>query len=87
MPNPAVWGPPFAFGSFLQFYREVFPDGNSSTLLPLIGSIGSGLIYLLSLVAVPLFARYPRWRTTGMWVGLALCKCSASRSGYMASRD
>jgi hypothetical protein len=78
--DATVWGPPFAFGSFLQFYREIFPGGNAATLLPLIGSVGSGLIYLLSLVAVPMFARYPRWRTTGMWVGLVLCECNGTRS-------
>ncbi|CDZ98726.1 Monocarboxylate transporter [Phaffia rhodozyma] len=68
-----VWSPPFSYGVFLEYYRStLFPD-DKSALLPLIGSISSGLIYLLSLVLIPVFTRWPNQKQNSMYVGTVLC--------------
>lgn len=54
-----------------DYRKEVWPD-DDTPLLPLIGSISTGLTYLLSLVIVPLFARYPNQRQKCMWIGLVV---------------
>lgn len=54
-----------------DYRKEIWPD-DDTPLLPLIGSISTGLTYLLSLVVVPLFARYPNQRQKSMWIGLVV---------------
>lgn len=64
---------PLANGVFLEYYeREVFKN-TPSTLLPLIGSLASGLNYLLAFPTMSWFTAYPTHRRPAMYIGLVLC--------------
>ncbi|KAG9004943.1 hypothetical protein FRB94_001981 [Tulasnella sp. JGI-2019a] len=72
-----VWAFPFSYGVFLNYYSTVTfadsSDGDLNTLLPLIGTLSSGIIYISSLPLSPLIARYPQWRAKMPYAGLGLC--------------
>ncbi|KDN45117.1 hypothetical protein RSAG8_05032, partial [Rhizoctonia solani AG-8 WAC10335] len=69
-----IWALPFTYGVFLNHYtsHHLF-DGPQETLLPLVGTLSSGIIYLTSVFVMPLLARYPQHRQTMMWAGAVLC--------------
>ncbi|GAA6022973.1 hypothetical protein JCM10207_007735 [Rhodosporidiobolus poonsookiae] len=81
-----VWGLPSSYGLFLEHYQR---NGLSSTgahrdssLLPLVGTVASGFIYLLgppiSLVLNP----RPRWRLNVIRLGAVLCVLSLLLSSF-----
>ncbi|KAL5631395.1 hypothetical protein ACGC1H_007046 [Rhizoctonia solani] len=69
-----IWALPFSYGVFLNHYtsHHLF-DGPQEALLPLVGTLSSGIIYLTSIFVMPLLMRYPQHRQTMMWAGAALC--------------
>ncbi|EIN08159.1 MFS general substrate transporter [Punctularia strigosozonata HHB-11173 SS5] len=80
-----VWGFPTAYGIFLVSYTEGprFRDQkHSSTLLPLIGTLSSGIIYCSGTVIYPWIARYPQQRRPALWIGLLLCWASLFGASY-----
>ncbi|KAG8855706.1 hypothetical protein FRB96_006750 [Tulasnella sp. 330] len=68
---------PFSYGVFLNYYTTVTfagsSDGDLKTLLPLIGTLSSGIIYISGLPLGPFIALYPRWRKRMPYIGLGLC--------------
>ncbi|KAG8855705.1 hypothetical protein FRB96_006749 [Tulasnella sp. 330] len=81
-----VWSLPFSYGVFLNYYTTVTFAGSSDndlkTLLPLIGTLGSGIIYISGLPLSPFIARYPRWRNKMLYVGLGLCMVALVGAGF-----
>lgn len=69
-----VWALPFTYGVFLNHYttHHLF-DGPQEFLLPLVGTLSSGIIYLTSIVIMPMLVRYPHQRRNMMWLGTLLC--------------
>ncbi|KAF8893516.1 major facilitator superfamily domain-containing protein [Infundibulicybe gibba] len=68
-----VWSYPFSYGVFLNYYTSrVFVD-SPSALLPLVGSLSSGIMYLSSVVVLPVISRYPKQKKNAMTVGIILC--------------
>ncbi|KAG7446619.1 MFS general substrate transporter [Guyanagaster necrorhizus] len=67
-----VWSYPFSYGVFLNYYASHEFKDSSSTLLALVGSLSTGLIYLSSIVILPVIARYPARKKQMMYVGLCL---------------
>ncbi|KAK0214275.1 major facilitator superfamily domain-containing protein [Armillaria nabsnona] len=67
-----VWSYPFSYGVFLNYYASHEFKDSSSTLLALVGSLSTGLIYLSSIVVFPVIARYPARKKQMMYVGLGL---------------
>ncbi|CAE6430123.1 unnamed protein product [Rhizoctonia solani] len=69
-----IWALPFTYGVFLNHYtsHHLF-DGPEEFLLPLVGTLSSGIIYLTSLFVMPLLTRYPQHRQTMMRTGAVLC--------------
>ncbi|KAF8916010.1 major facilitator superfamily domain-containing protein [Mucidula mucida] len=68
-----VWSYPFSYGVFLNHYATHEFSHVSSTVLSLVGSTSTGLMYLLSLILLPLMNRYPYHKKNMMYVGLVLC--------------
>ncbi|KAG9030145.1 hypothetical protein FRB95_004283 [Tulasnella sp. JGI-2019a] len=72
-----VWALPFSYGVFLNYYSTVTfsdsSDGDLKTLLPLIGTLSSGIIYISTLPLSAFIVRYPQWRNNMSYVGLGLC--------------
>ncbi|KAJ7467154.1 MFS general substrate transporter [Mycena latifolia] len=68
-----VWSYPFSYGVFLEYYKtHVFPDAPSS-VLALVGSLSTGIIYLTAWLILPLIARYPALKKPLMSLGVAFC--------------
>ncbi|KAK0195059.1 MFS general substrate transporter [Armillaria mellea] len=67
-----VWSYPFSYGVFLNYYSSHEFKDSSSTLLALVGSLSTGLIYLSSIVILPIITRYPARKKQMMYVGLGL---------------
>ncbi|KAE9395387.1 MFS general substrate transporter [Gymnopus androsaceus JB14] len=69
-----VWSLPFSYGVFLDFYTTDSAFANdSSTLLALVGSLSSGLLYLTSPIVVSITNRYPWHKRNAMILGVILC--------------
>ncbi|KAJ7163489.1 major facilitator superfamily domain-containing protein [Mycena crocata] len=71
-----VWGFPNAYGVFLSSYLQdprYTSQKGATSLLPLIGTLSSGIIYCSGLVVNPIAARYPHHRRKFMWFGAVLC--------------
>ncbi|KLO11805.1 hypothetical protein SCHPADRAFT_876319 [Schizopora paradoxa] len=71
-----VFGIPNSFGVFLDSYMhdaEFSSQPHARTILPLIGTLSSGIMYCAGVVLYPILARHPRWRRRMMWIGVFLC--------------
>ncbi|KAF7362382.1 MFS general substrate transporter [Mycena venus] len=71
-----VWGFPNSYGVFLDAYLQdprFTSQKNAPSLLPLIGTLSSGIIYCSGSVINPISARYPEHRRKSMWLGAILC--------------
>ncbi|KAH7339597.1 major facilitator superfamily domain-containing protein [Rhizoctonia solani] len=69
-----VWGFPNSFGVFLSYYSKMYQEEKGAELLlPLAGTLCSGLIYCSGPIIYPIVARYPSQRRTSMWVGNFIC--------------
>ncbi|KAJ7162104.1 MFS general substrate transporter, partial [Mycena filopes] len=67
-----VWSYPFSYGVFLEYYKtHVFP-GASYSILALVGSMSTGIIYITSWIILPLIARYPKLKKPLMATGVVL---------------
>ncbi|KAJ7701419.1 MFS general substrate transporter [Mycena rosella] len=74
-----VWGFPNAYGVFLDSYLKdprYTSQKSASFLLPLIGTMSSGIIYCSGVIVNPISTRYPGHRRKSMWLGAVLC-CGA----------
>ncbi|KAF9022193.1 MFS general substrate transporter [Hymenopellis radicata] len=64
-----LWSYPFSYGVFLNYYTTTeFPE-SSRTVLALTGSISGGILYLSSLVLLPILRRYPAIKRKMIWGG------------------
>ncbi|KAJ6504693.1 major facilitator superfamily domain-containing protein [Mycena vitilis] len=80
-----VWGFPNAYGVFLDSYLrdQRFSSQKSATsLLPLIGTLSSGIIYCSGAFINPIAARYPEHRRKSMWLGAVMCCGSLFAASY-----
>lgn len=70
-------GLPFSYGVFLDYYSTIaFPSQSDQALLPLIGTLSSGIMSISGVVVIPAAERYPRWRSEVQIIGLILCMTS-----------
>ncbi|KAF7348227.1 hypothetical protein MSAN_01776300 [Mycena sanguinolenta] len=85
MVEAIVWGFPNAYGVFLDAYLQdprYASQKNAASLLPLIGTLSSGIIYCSGIVINPIAARYPHHRRKSMWLGALLCGGSLFGASY-----
>ncbi|KAG8714448.1 hypothetical protein FRC08_011912 [Ceratobasidium sp. 394] len=68
-----VWSLPFSYGVFLNHYTTHRLFDHSENLLPLVGTLSSGILYMASLFILPASAQYPAYRKGLMCAGLLLC--------------
>ncbi|KAI3607741.1 mfs monocarboxylate [Moniliophthora roreri] len=70
-----IWGLPQTYGVFFDFYLSSDPSFINSApgLIALAGSLCNGILYLSSLILLPVITRYPQQKTTVMIVGLIIC--------------
>ncbi|KZV73170.1 MFS general substrate transporter [Peniophora sp. CONT] len=84
-----VWGFPNAYGVFLSVYLDDPKFGSqphASSILPLVGTLSSGIIYCSSKSHCPFWnaylRRYPRHRRPAMWLGAIACFASLFGASY-----
>lgn len=80
-----VWSFPYAFGIFLTAYLEdpaYASQPRASTLLPLVGTLSTGVIYLTGPIIYPYIARYPQHRRPCLWIGGLMCWSSLLGASY-----
>ncbi|KAL1683007.1 major facilitator superfamily domain-containing protein [Schizophyllum commune] len=80
-----VWSFPFTYGVFLESYLSdptYATQSHATALLPLIGTISSGIMYCAGTVLHPAIVRYPRLRRPAVWVGATLCSASLFCASY-----
>ncbi|GAA6035327.1 hypothetical protein JCM8097_008817 [Rhodosporidiobolus ruineniae] len=84
-----VWGLPSSYGLFLEHYQR---HGLSATgkykdsgLLPLVGTVAAGFIYLLGPPLSLLLNPRPRWRLPVIRLGAVLCVLSLLVSSFAKS--
>ncbi|KAJ6514179.1 major facilitator superfamily domain-containing protein [Mycena vitilis] len=76
MVEAIVWGFPDAYGVFLNSYLQdprYATQKSATSLLPLIGTLSSGIVYCSGPILNPVAARYPHHRRKAMWLGAVLC--------------
>ncbi|KAI5896482.1 MFS general substrate transporter [Schizophyllum commune H4-8] len=74
-----LWSFPFAYGVFLESYLSdptYTSQQNAASLLPLIGTVSSGIMYCAGAVVYPVIVKYPRVRRPAVWIGATLCASS-----------
>ncbi|VDB91903.1 unnamed protein product [Peniophora sp. CBMAI 1063] len=72
----AIWGFPNAFGVFLEAYlrdTSLVNQPHAMSLLPLAGTLSSGIIFCTGALTYPLSTRYPYYRRHAMWIGVVVC--------------
>ncbi|GAA6047868.1 hypothetical protein JCM3770_004682 [Rhodotorula araucariae] len=79
-----VWGLPSSYGLFLEYYQRHGVHGHSasSSLLPLVGTLSSGAIYLLGPPISFLLNPRPRWRLHIIRLGALICSLSLLLSAF-----
>ncbi|KDQ58232.1 hypothetical protein JAAARDRAFT_129670, partial [Jaapia argillacea MUCL 33604] len=80
-----VWSIPFSYGIFLTEYLQepmLASQPHASTLLPLVGTLSSGIIYCSGPLVYPYMTRFPRHRRPLMWAGTFLCWISLFGASY-----
>ncbi|KAF7337832.1 MFS general substrate transporter [Mycena venus] len=80
-----VWGFPDAYGVFLNSYLQdprYATQKSATSLLPLIGTLSSGIIYCSAPIINPIATRYPHHRRKSMWLGAALCSGTLFGASY-----
>ncbi|KIK63516.1 hypothetical protein GYMLUDRAFT_222609 [Collybiopsis luxurians FD-317 M1] len=80
-----VWGFPTSSGIFLKVNLNdptYASQANASQLLPLIGPVGTGIIYCSGPVINPVITRYPRHKQTFLYIGAILCFTSLFLASY-----
>ncbi|KAG8942204.1 hypothetical protein FRC00_011939, partial [Tulasnella sp. 408] len=79
-----VWSFPFSYGVFLNYYTTVLfpPDDPQLNLLPVVGTLSSGIIYIASVVILPLIIQYPGHMRRVSFVGLLLCVLGLVGAGF-----
>ncbi|KAJ7506707.1 MFS general substrate transporter [Mycena galericulata] len=80
-----VWGFPDAYGVFLNSYLQdprYASQKSATSLLPLVGTLSSGIIYCSAPIVNPIAARYPQHRRKSMFLGAALCSGTLVGASY-----
>ncbi|KAH8824906.1 MFS general substrate transporter [Flagelloscypha sp. PMI_526] len=83
-----VWGFPFVYGVFLEEYLRdpvYLAQPNAHTLLPLVGPLSSGLMYVIAPLVTWMCRRTPQYVPTFLWIGLSLCVFSLVIASYTVS--
>ncbi|KAJ7160111.1 major facilitator superfamily domain-containing protein [Mycena filopes] len=80
-----VWGFPTAYGVFLEAYLQdprYASQKGAASLLPLIGTLSSGIPYFSGPFLNPIASRFPQHRRKSMWFGAVLCCGSLLGASY-----
>ncbi|VDB91914.1 unnamed protein product [Peniophora sp. CBMAI 1063] len=80
-----VWAFPNTYGVFLSAYlndSRFVSQPHAHSILPLVGTLSSGIIYCSSPFWDAILRRYPRQRRPAMWLGAFMCFASLLGASY-----
>ncbi|KAL1745717.1 major facilitator superfamily domain-containing protein [Schizophyllum fasciatum] len=83
--DATVWSFPFTYGVFLESYLSdptYAEQPHAQVLLPLVGTICTGIMYCSGPALYPLIVRFPRCRRPAIWLGAATCALSLLAASY-----
>ncbi|KAL1663604.1 major facilitator superfamily domain-containing protein [Schizophyllum commune] len=83
--DATVWSFPFTYGVFLESYlsEPIYAEQpHAQVLLPLVGTICTGIMYCSGPALYPLIVRFPRCRRPAIWLGAAICALSLLAASY-----
>ncbi|KAF2723406.1 putative MFS monocarboxylate transporter [Polychaeton citri CBS 116435] len=80
-----IWGFPFAFGVFQEYYAHTAPFDRSAGGIASIGTTATGCMYFLAPVLAFILQRYPRLRQACMYTGLAILILSLVAASFCNS--
>ncbi|WRT67244.1 uncharacterized protein IL334_004211 [Kwoniella shivajii] len=78
-----VWGLASSYGVFLDHYTMLYP--HSTGLLPIIGTVSMGIMYLLLSPLSLYLTAYARQRTRTMWLGLIIMFCGFMGAAFASN--
>lgn len=67
-----VWGFPFSFGVFQDYYTQLKPFSENPNGIAAIGTTATGVMYMAGLVLFPAYIVYPRLPNMLKWAGLPI---------------
>ncbi|GAB7363272.1 hypothetical protein MBLNU230_g3553t1 [Neophaeotheca triangularis] len=85
MMEALVWGFPFSFGVFQDYYSTHPPFADSPSSIAAIGTTSTGLMYFLAPACAILTQRYPASRRPAMFVGLGVVALSLVAASFCNS--
>ncbi|GJE97527.1 MFS general substrate transporter [Phanerochaete sordida] len=74
-----VWGFPNSSGALLAAYLKdpvYTSQKGSSSILPLVGTLSTGVLYCSGIIIHPAIHYYPRLRKVFTWLGIVICTAS-----------
>ncbi|KAJ3013472.1 hypothetical protein HKX48_005742 [Thoreauomyces humboldtii] len=82
-----IWGFPVSYGVLLDAYARlpVAETPGAGTLLPLVGTLSSGLMYLVSNFVFAALDRRPDMRVPCLWIGCVICAGSLGAASFATS--
>lgn len=85
-----IWGYASSFGIFLEFYTNetaisLGHESNAESILPLVGTVNSGIMALLAPLLSVIITRYPKSRRWLMMAGALICFLSMFASSFATS--
>ncbi len=80
-----TWPQGFLF--HLAFFKTILTTHTfpRNPIVPVIGTLCSGLAYLGTPFSMRIISRYPKFRTPMMWFGLAMCVLSCLAASFVNS--
>ncbi|KAL8810043.1 MAG: hypothetical protein Q9200_002899 [Gallowayella weberi] len=77
-----VWGFPFSFGVFQQYYSTHEPFQSDGSSIAIIGTLAAGLMYFLTPVVIALSKRFPHLRQLCTFLGLIIMSLALVASSF-----
>ncbi|KUJ19832.1 MFS monocarboxylate transporter [Mollisia scopiformis] len=67
-----VWGLPFSFGVFQEYYTTHEPFSSQSSGIAVIGTTATGVMYMIGLIIFPAYKQWPHLASISKWAGIPL---------------
>ncbi|PMD43600.1 MFS monocarboxylate transporter [Hyaloscypha variabilis F] len=67
-----VWGFPFSFGIFQEYYTTHEPFSTESSGVAVIGTTATGIMYMAGLLLYPAYKKWPHLANRSKWVGMPI---------------
>ncbi|KAE9365612.1 MFS general substrate transporter [Stipitochalara longipes BDJ] len=77
-----VWGFPFSFGIFQEYYTAHEPFSSEPSGITVIGTTSTGIMYMSGLILFPAYKKWPRLAQTSQWAGMPLMAAGLTAASF-----